>query len=82
MPCNEVERANLEADRSLLLSFLDVTKYRSQVAKADSGSGSGVDWEFGVSRCKLRHLEWISKEVLLYSTGNYIQSLGMNHDGR
>ena len=35
------------------------------------GGGSGVDWEFGVSRCKLLHLEWISKEVLLYSTGNY-----------
>ena len=21
---------------------------------------SGMDWEFGVSRCKLLHLEWIS----------------------
>ena len=37
--------------------------------------GSGMDWEFGVSRCKLFHLEWISNEVLLHSTGNYIQSL-------
>jgi len=34
------------------------------------GSGSGIDGEFGVSRCKLLHLEWISNEVLLYSTGN------------
>ena len=34
--------------------------------------GSGMDWEFGVSRCKLLHLEWISNEILLYSTGNYI----------
>ena len=32
---------------------------------------SGMDGEFGVSRCKLLHLEWISNEVLLYSTGNY-----------
>ena len=39
------------------------------------GGGSGMDWEFGVSRCKLLHLEWISNEVPLYSTGNYIQSL-------
>ena len=36
---------------------------------------NGLDWEFGVSRCKLLHLEWISNEVLLYSMGNYIQSL-------
>ena len=36
----------------------------------------------GVSRCKLLHLEWISSEVLLYSTGNYIQSLWIEHDGR
>ena len=34
--------------------------------------GSRMDWEFGVSQCKLLHLEWISNEVLLYSTGNYI----------
>jgi len=44
--------------------------------------GSGMDGEFGVGSCKLLHLEWISNEVLLYSTGNYIQSLGIDHDGR
>ena len=27
-------------------------------------------------------MEWISNEVLLYSAGNYIQSLGVEHDGR
>ena len=36
------------------------------------GGGTRMDWEFGVSRYKLLHLEWISNEVLLYSTGNYI----------
>ena len=41
-----------------------------------------MDREFGVGRCKLLHLEWISNEVLLYSTGNNIQSLGIEHDGR
>ena len=30
--------------------------------------GSGMDWEFGVGRCKLLHVEWKSNEVLLYST--------------
>ena len=41
-----------------------------------------MNWEFEVSKCKLLHLEWISNEVLLYSTGNYIQSLGIDHDER
>ena len=44
--------------------------------------GSGMDREFGVGRCKLFLLGWISNEVLLYSTGNYIQSCGVEHDGR
>ena len=30
----------------------------------------------------LLHLEWISNEVLLYSTLNYIQSLEIDHNGR
>ena len=41
-----------------------------------------MDWEFGVSSCKLFHLECIGNEVLLYGTGNYILSLGIDHDGR
>ena len=41
-----------------------------------------MDWEFGVSKCKLLHLEWMSSEALMYSTGNYMQSLGIGHDGR
>ena len=51
------------------------------VAKGEGG-GNGMDWEFGVGRCKLFHFEWIKNEVLLYSTGNSIQSLGTDHDGR
>ena len=41
-----------------------------------AGQGGGerkeMDWEFGVGRCKLLHLEWIRNEILLYNTGNYI----------
>ena len=36
------------------------------------GGRSEMDWEFGVSRCKLSHLEWTSNEGLLYSTRNYM----------
>ena len=46
------------------------------------GGGSGLGWEFGVRRCQLWHLEWLSNEVLLYSTGNSIQPLGIEQDGR
>ena len=45
------------------------------------GAGCGMDWEFGVSRCKVLHLEWRSNEILLYSTGKYILSLVMEDDG-
>ena len=51
------------------------------VAKGEEG-GSGMDRELGVGRCKLLDLEWISNENLLYSTGNYIQSLGIDLNGR
>ena len=37
-------------------------------AKGEVG-GIGVDGEFGVSRYKVLHLEWMSNEVLLCSTG-------------
>ena len=41
-----------------------------------------MDEAFEAGECKRLHLEWISSEVLLYSTGSYIQSLGIDHDGR
>ena len=46
------------------------------------GGRSVMDGEFGVSRYKLLHLEWTGNEVLLHSTGNYIQSLAIDHDRR
>ena len=42
----------------------------------------GMDWEFGVSRCKLLHIKWINNKVLLYSTDNYIQYSVINHNGK
>ena len=52
---------------------------RLVVAKGEWG-GNGRDWEFGVSRRKLLHLEWMGNEVLLYSRGNCVQSLGTKRD--
>ena len=50
--------------------------------KNRSTDAERINGKFRVDRCKLFHLEWISNEVLLYSTGNYIQSLGEEHAGR
>ena len=41
------------------------------VAKGEGKDGGGLDWEFGISKCKLSYIGWINK-ILVYSTGNYI----------
>ena len=46
------------------------------------GKGMGDRLGSGVSGCKLLHLEWINNKVLLYSTGDYIQSPGIDHNGK
>ena len=44
----------------------------SRLVVAMGMGGSGMDWEFGTGRCKLFRFKWISNEVLLYGTGNYV----------
>ena len=57
--------------------------HREQTGSCQGGGGGeGKDWEFGVGRCRLLHLEWINNKVLLYSTGIYNKSPGMNHNGK
>ena len=51
---------------------------RLGIAKEKRERG-GMDWEFGVTRCKLLHLARINK-IQLYSTGNYIHYPVINHD--
>ena len=46
------------------------------------GVGAGVDWEFGVSGCKLVYMRCMNSKVLLYSTENCIQSPGIKHHGK
>ena len=54
---------------------------RLVVAKGEGGGG-GMDWEFGISRCKLLYIGLINNKVLLYSTRNYIQHPEINHSGK
>ena len=51
------------------------------VAEGEGVEG-GMNWEFGISRCKLLYTEWINKKVLLCSTGNYIKYPVINHSGK
>ena len=50
--------------------------------KKGEGIGGRMEWEVGVSRCKLLYIEWINNKVLLYSTENYIQYPVINHNGK
>ena len=53
------------------------------VAKGEGlGIGGGMEWEVGVSRCKLLYIGWINNKVLPYSTGNYIRYPMINHNGK
>ena len=56
------------------------TDNRLVIAKWE-GVGGGEEWECGVSRCKLLYIGWINTKVL-YSTGNCIQYLMINHSGK
>ena len=58
------------------------TQRHGEQTRGCQGAGSGMDWEFSINRCKLLHLEWIDNKVLLYSIGNYIQSLVIDHHGK
>ena len=46
------------------------------------GIGRGVEWEVGVSSCKLLYMEEINNKVPLYSTENYSQCPIKSHNGK
>ena len=49
---------------------------RLAVAKGEWGR----EGQFGINKCKLLYIEWISNKVLLYRTGNYLQYAGLSHN--
>ena len=40
------------------------------------------DWKLGLADEIYLYIEWIKNEVLQYGTGNFIQYLGINHNGK
>ena len=58
-------------------------RQRKQTCNCQGGRGrEGMGWTGSLGLVDANYLEWINNEVLLHSTGNYIQSLGVDHDGR
>ena len=55
------------------------TERRVVVASGERGRKEGDGQGLGVGRCKLLHLECINNEVLLQSTGIYVQYLVVEH---
>ena len=50
--------------------------YKTKIETIESrlviARGWRMDWNLGVSRCKLLYLEWIGNELICYSTGDCI----------
>ena len=57
--------------------FMDMENRHVVAKREEQGE---IDGMLGVNRCRLLPLEWISNEILLCSTGNYVWSLMMEHD--
>ena len=61
----------------------EIHRHREQISDCQGvGWWGGKDWEFGISRYKLLYIGQINNNVLLYSTGNYIQYPLTNHSGK
>ena len=71
---------NLKHDPNELIHETNrLTDVENRLVVAVAKWGGGMNWEFGVSRCKLVYTEWINNKVLLYSTGQYPV---INHNGK
>ena len=66
------------------LSMKQTHRHREQTRDCQGGGhlGGGMGWEFGISRCKLLHIEWVENKILFYSTGNYVQYPVRKHNGK
>ena len=64
---------NLKYDTNELIYETERDSENRLVVAKGEGVWGGMEWEFGVSRCKLLYREWINSKVLLYSTEKYIQ---------
>ena len=60
-----------------------LNRHREQICGCQVGGMWERKWIGSwISRCKLLYIGWINNKVLLYSTGNSIQYLVINHYGK
>ena len=52
---------NYSTNEPIYTIEIDSDKENRLVVDKGEGGGSGMAWEFGVSKCKLLHLEWINR---------------------
>ena len=59
-------------------------RHREQTGDCQGGEGfrGGMEWEVGVSRCKLLRVRWMNVKTLLRRTVSYIQNPVINHNGQ
>ena len=58
---------------SLFMKQKPTHGHREDLRLPRGADGRVMEWQSGISRCKLLYVEWINSKVLLGSTGNYIQ---------
>lgn len=58
-----------------------LNRHRGQTCGC-KGLGPGVDWEFGMSRCKRLRVGWINHKIPLFSTGKSIQHPVIKRNGK
>ena len=56
---------NLKYDTNEPIYEAETDRYREQICGCQGGGGGGaMDRGFGISKCKLLHIEWINNKVL------------------
>ena len=72
---------NYETNEPIYEAETESQTERTDVIPGARGRG-GTDWEFGISKGKSVYIKWIDNKILLQSTGDYIQYLVINHNGK
>ena len=57
-------------------------RHRKQTYGYKRKQWGGINWEYGINRYTPLYIKQVSNKDLLYSTGNYIQSPVINHNGK
>ena len=57
-------------------------RHREQACGCQGERQGVINWEFGLSRCKVLYIERTNNQVLLYTTGNYMLYPVINHNGK